>query len=148
MTSPSSSDRRPLSNAGGRLAPKDSERTEEKQLCVSCAAPNEPDADFCAKCGAPLSSYASTGPFEQVLAAGAGYRQAANRPRSLVVLLGVWVIFGTTTFGSLGLLGLGLQGGLPFVILGAGLLALSLIMIWKTTYNYLSHRRISEQEDT
>ena len=34
--------------------------TDEKQLCVSCMFPNEPAAHFCAKCGAPTSSYAST----------------------------------------------------------------------------------------
>src|SRR3954451_837470 len=73
--------------------PKPSPESEEKQLCLSCMAPNEPTAHFCAKCGAPLSSYASTGPFESLFSEGAVYRQAAERPRSFIVVLGIWLIF-------------------------------------------------------
>src|SRR3954464_10914584 len=57
------------------------EVAEEKQLCANCMFPNYPEAHFCAKCGAPLSSYASTGPFESLFAEGHVYRQATEQPR-------------------------------------------------------------------
>src|SRR3954464_15103851 len=70
------------------------EVAEEKQLCANCMFPNYPEAHFCAKCGAPLSSYASTGPFESLFAEGHIYRQATEQPRKLVVVFGIWLIFG------------------------------------------------------
>src|SRR6516162_1962936 len=73
----------------------------EKQLCVSCMAQNEPSAHFCAKCGAPLTSYASTGPFESIFAEGSAYRAAAERPQKLVVVLGIWLIFGPMALAGL-----------------------------------------------
>src|SRR5207249_693822 len=74
--------------------PLDSGEGEEKALCTSCMAPNEPSAHFCASCGSPMSPYAATGPFESVLAEGHVYRQAAERPRSIIVVLGIWLTFG------------------------------------------------------
>jgi hypothetical protein len=112
----------------------------ERQLCISCMAPNDPSAHFCEKCGAPLSSYASTGPFESVFAEGAVFRKAAERPRSLIVVLGVWLIFGFTALG--GVLLIPSHRGDDFVsaIVGGVLLAISVAMIWKTTRNYLRRK--------
>ena len=127
--------------------------SDAKQLCVSCMAPNEPDAHFCAKCGAPLSSYASTGPFESLFAEGAVYREAADRPRSLVVVLGIWLIFGLMVvagiaFTAFGLIGFGpsLLGGL-WSLVGVFLLAVGLKMIFKTTRNYLARKQIAKKND-
>lgn len=132
----------------------DSEKTsqtsaevEEKQLCVSCAFPNEPVAHFCAKCGAPLTSYASTGPFEQLLAEGAVYRQAAERPRSLVVVLGVWLIFGMMALFSLAVLMISRGSSFLGAVFGACLLVFSVVMIWKTTRNYLTRKQIKGESD-
>lgn len=61
--------------------------------------------DFCGSCGAPLTTFASTLPFERTLAEGYAYRQAVESPRKLIVVLGIWMIF------------------LPLAITGAGLLA-------------------------
>jgi hypothetical protein len=127
--------------------------SDEKQLCVSCMAPNEPDAHFCAKCGAPLSSYASTGPFESLFAEGAVYREAADRPRSLVVVIGIWLIFGMMIVGgvfftAMGLVGFGfsIAGGI-WSLIGVSFLAVSVTMIWKTTRNYLARKQIGERHD-
>ena len=111
-------------------------------------APNEPDAHFCAKCGAPLSSYASTGPFESLFAEGAVYRAAAERPRSLVVVFGIWLIFGLVAVGGVFLTAIGLTGLGPSIaggiwsLIGVSLFAVGLTMIWKTTRNYLARKQI------
>lgn len=60
-------------------------------ICLGCAQPNPEGVHFCSGCGAPLTSYATTAPFEGTLARGYAYRQAVTgRPR-LIVLAGVWL---------------------------------------------------------
>jgi hypothetical protein len=120
---------------------------DEKQLCVSCMFPNQPAAHFCAKCGAPLSSYASTGPFEHLFAEGHVYRQATERPHNLVVVLGVWLIFGVTALAGAALLFIGREDGIQYVVAGAFFLPISLVMIWKTTRSYLARPRQEERRD-
>jgi ribosomal protein L40E len=120
------------------------DETNEKQLCVSCVFPNEPTANFCVKCGAPLTSYASTGPFEHLFAEGHAYRQAAERPRSLIVVLGVWLIFGMTGIAGVVLVQIGLATGIMFLLIGGFLLMISLAMIWKTTRNYMTRAKTLE----
>ncbi len=120
--------------------PLESGEGEEKALCASCMAPNEPSTHFCAKCGAPMSPYAATGPFESLFAEGHVCRQAAEKPRSLIVVLGIWLLFGMTAVGGATMLFLRQETGIQSVVLGAFLLPVSLLMIWKTTRNYLAHR--------
>ena len=120
--------------------PLDPGEGEEKALCTSCMAPNEPSAHFCAKCGAPMSPYAATDPFESVFAEGHVYRQAAERPRSIIVVLGIWLTFGMIAVAGAMMLFLGREIGIEYLIAGAFLLPVSLLMIWKTTKNYLARR--------
>ena len=56
-------------------------------------APNEAESDFCCECGAPLSSFATLCPFECLFAEGFIYRQATERPRKFIVVLGLGLIF-------------------------------------------------------
>src|SRR3954468_17407853 len=88
------------------------EVAEEKQLCANCMFPNYPEAHFCTKCGAPLSSYASTGPFESIFAEGHVYRQAVEKPRSLTVVLGIWILFGLMALTGVMLLVTRREGGI------------------------------------
>lgn len=108
--------------------------------------PNEPEAHFCAKCGAPLTSYAATGPFESLFAEGHVYRQAAERPRSFIVVLGIWIIFGAFALTGVFLV-VGRDRGFGWVLVGVLLLALSLVMIAKTTRNYFTGRKSDEGRD-
>jgi len=121
---------------------------DETKLCVSCMAPNETEAHFCAECGAPMTSYASTGPFEHIFAEGHVYRQAAERPRRLVVVLGIWVIFGWTTLAAVWMLFSSREGDIPYFITGAFLLPVSLVMIWRTTRSYLTRARVDPERGT
>jgi hypothetical protein len=119
----------------------------EEELCVSCMFPNVPEAHFCAKCGAPLSSYASTGPFEHLFAEGHVYRQAAESPRRFIVVLGIWMIFGAFALTGVVLVAFGRDSGFGWVLVGALTLALSLVMIAKTTRNYFTGRKSDESRD-
>jgi hypothetical protein len=121
--------------------------SNEKQLCVSCLFPNEIDVHFCSKCGAPMTSYAATGPFEHVFAEGHVYRQAAERPRSLFVVLGVWFIFGMMAVASAVMLFFGAEAGFQYLIGGVFFLLISLAIIWKTTRNYFTKPRPDQRSD-
>ena len=135
-------------------AHQDLPEPHEEQLCTSCAAPNEPTADFCVRCGAPLSSFSMIAPFERLFAEGFIYRQAAGHPRSMITVLGVWFIFGMLALGGLLIMSMGFQstgGGLVAtivaIVFGAAILAVSLTMIWKTTRNYLTRNEIDHKTD-
>ena len=108
-----------------------------KHLCKSCAALNYPDADFCVKCGAPLSPYSTVGPFESIFAQGFVYRKAAENPRRFIVVLGIWLLF---LPGLLGVVIIGNSGAL-FDVAGGGLALLSLGIIARTTWNYLATKK-------
>jgi hypothetical protein len=110
-------------------------------------SPNEPAAHFCAKCGAPLSSYAATGPFESIFAEAHVYRSAAERPRNLVVVIGMWLIFGPVGLSGGVMVLMAGDIGAVYALAGALLLAISVALVWKTTRNYLARNQPSEKPD-
>lgn len=112
----------------------------EKQLCLSCTARNEPEAHFCAECGAPLTSYASTAPFERIFAEGSVYRKATDSPQSFIVVFGVWLICLPLAVGGLILL-FSPVGGLFLSLISVLLICFSVTFIWKSTRNYLTGKR-------
>ena len=115
---------------------------DEKELCRSCLASNEPEAPFCRQCGAPLSSYASTAPFVSLFAEGHVYRSAVERPHRPIIVLGTWLLFGCLGGTGLFTASLGLTTDGPLVaLLGLFLLAVSIAIIWRTTINYFKGRR-------
>ena len=113
---------------------------------MNCVFPNEPAAHFCANCGAPMTSYAATAPFESLFAEGHLYRQAAERPRSFVVVLGIWLLFGLMAAVGATFLSMARDSAMH-ALFGGALLALSLVMIWKTTRNYLNRPRVDEEPE-
>jgi hypothetical protein len=121
--------------------------SEEKLLCLSCMFPNDPSVHFCAKCGAPMTSYAATGPFESLFAEGHAFRQAAERPRRFVVVLGIWIIFGMMALAGIVMLFIGREVGLQYLVVGALVLPISLVMIWKTTRSYFAKPRGDGKRD-
>ena len=109
----------------------------EKELCRGCLAPNEPEAPFCKACGAPLSSYASTAPFESVFAEGHVYRSAVERPHKPIVLLGIWVLFGCLGLTGALFIYLGFASeGLYSALMGLFMVGVSCAIIFRTTRNY------------
>ncbi|CAN5699428.1 hypothetical protein BH11VER1_BH11VER1_38580 [soil metagenome] len=125
-----------------------SEPLEESELCLSCMAPNDTGVPFCAKCGAPMTSYASTGPLEHIFAEGYAYRQAAERPRSFIVVLGIWMIFVTLAMAGGMSMWMGYGTSLPHFAMGVFLTLVSVIIIARTTRNYFARPPIKEPSDS
>jgi hypothetical protein len=72
----------------------DEEVLEGADLCIGCLFPVRPGSELCVQCGAPHGSYSAVLPFLKILAEGYVYRQAVQRPRSWITVVGIWVIFG------------------------------------------------------
>ncbi len=119
----------------------------ETPLCLGCLTPNLPEAHFCAKCGAPLTSYAATGPLERQFAMGHAYRQAAEHPRRFVVVAFIWLIFGLNGLASLFLISMGSRENLLPLIVGGFMAAISVAMLWRTTRAYLTRPRPTPADD-
>lgn len=77
---------------------------EESQLCLCCLAPNPAQGHFCVRCGAPLSAYAATAPFESAYAEGFVIRKAVETPAKGVVFAGTLAF--ASMFAVLGLVAL------------------------------------------
>jgi len=119
----------------------------EEELCTQCMASNLPGSHFCRECGAPLSSFAATGPFERLFAEGHVYRKAVEQPQRFIVVLGVWLIFGFMVWiGAMIAITCWGAGSRLGVLAGIAIFGVSALMIVKTTKNYRS-RRVPESED-
>lgn len=116
------------------------ERSEpELALCPNCMAPNEPRADLCAKCGAPLTMFAMVDPLLSIRSVGWGYRQATSGRRgSRLIVVGMLLIFGVPLLGCLFLLFAGHDvevywGGMLFFV---GLNIVYILILFKVVRNY------------
>ena len=118
----------------------------ESVLCPHCAASNLPAADFCQRCGAPLSVLASTDPLRSTLSEGFLYRAAVHGQPRRIVVVGIWLLF--------------LQGiaTLPFalgrgetdphrLLMPAVWSLLSVVVPVLTTLNYVRKRRAATAPD-
>lgn len=120
------------------------DETEGKQLCKSCAALNVPEADFCVKCGAPLSAYATMGPFEAIFAQGFIYREAAERPRRFIAVLGIWLIFLPQAIS--GIIMMRTDQSVFWDLMGGGMIFISFGIIGRTTSNYFAAKQPPKTE--
>lgn len=111
---------------------------EERQLCVSCVAPNHPLAHFCSKCGAPLTPYAAIGPFERIFAEGFIFRRAVQKPQKFIVVLGVWICFVLPALA--GIIGLLNRSSIRVNIIGFMFFAPSAVILYLTTRNYFRQK--------
>jgi len=74
---------------------------DDVPLCPGCLAKNSPRAHFCYKCNAPLTSHAATDPLGHIFALGYAFGKATSRPRSRIVLVGLWLVCGPIFLGNL-----------------------------------------------
>ena len=51
------------------------------EICFSCLGRNPPNTHFCKHCGTPLTSFATTAPFEHLFAFGDFIRKATQPGR-------------------------------------------------------------------
>ena len=144
-------------------------------LCPSCLAPTEPLQHFCAECGSPLTSHAEIDPIGRIYSMGYTFGKAVDSPRRLIVLVGMWCIFGlpmllvTIISAALiaqqaeysfpdegGLLDWGetsgwsaswAMGGVLSVLLLLGFVLLYGAIVVKTTKNYFCGDQTTDRED-
>ena len=66
----------------------------EDIVCPHCIEPIGQFDHFCSHCDRPVTTHASTDPLGQVYASGHAYRNATSGRPKLIVVLGIWLIFG------------------------------------------------------
>jgi len=133
---------------------------EHKIICVSCGFGNYPTAHFCVECEAPLTAHAVVDPFDTIKTTGWAYRKSQDKPRSLVVVIGIWLIFGPMglicAIELLSLLSAFFRGEVhgaqerllllgAFALLGVGLY-ISTTIIRRTTRGYLQEQERRRRE--
>jgi hypothetical protein len=67
---------------------------DDNLVCPHCIAPIGRFDHFCPRCGGPVTAHASNDPLGQVFSVGRAYRKASETPR-LIVVIGIWLIFGS-----------------------------------------------------
>lgn len=128
-------------------------------VCPHCAGENHPNAVLCRHCQGPMISAASTDPLRSISARGDVFSRAASRPQSRVVLIGMWVLFGSLILWFLSCLRpwMAIPNGawtmkhvytlLAALGFTALLCALPVAILWRTTRNYLRYQRqVAEEE--
>ena len=114
--------------------------SKKNALCSVCLEANLPGKHFCQKCGAPLSSYATTAPLEQIYSLGWMYRRALSQPPRLIVVLGIWLILGPTfLWAALHIMWLG-HGFWLNTIIAVFWTGLSGVILCCVTKNYIVER--------
>ncbi len=114
-------------------------------VCPKCLHANSEAAAFCADCGAPIGMVATIDPIQHIHAEGFGYRSAVEGPPKLIIVIGMWLIFGPTVLV------------VPFIIRDAssfgdpgsiffGLIVLCYaIILYRTTKNYIVKSRVCRE---
>ncbi len=112
--------------------------------CPACLHGNDPAADFCAKCQAPLSNFAAVGPFECAFAQTWVYRRAAARADRFAVVLVMWLVFGQTfvfTAYFVFMHGVSSWEYWAYGAVAAVHWLISAVLLWKTTASYIRSRQ-------
>lgn len=76
-------------------------------ICPKCARPTPPGADYCPECSAPLTAHSVYDPFDTILTTGYMYREASQRPKAPIVVVGIVMLLGPMFLISTYLLVLG-----------------------------------------
>jgi len=114
---------------------------EDAALCPKCLLANSPAAAFCAECGAPIGMVAAIDPMQHIYAEGFAYRSAVDGPPRFIILLGMWLLFSPLALAAPLVLwnasSLGLSIAITFAFLGS----ISVIILYRTTRNYIVKSR-------
>ena len=68
-------------------------------VCPNCSDANEPGADFCLRCGAPVGRFTTLDPFKAIHAGGWVLRKSGSARIRPIVLIGMWALFGVPLVG-------------------------------------------------
>ncbi|HSI14502.1 MAG TPA: hypothetical protein VK961_20800 [Chthoniobacter sp.] len=117
---------------------------EEGVICPKCLLSNSTTAAFCVECGAPIGMIATIDPIQHIRAEGFAYRAAVDGPPSRIVLVGMWMLF--APFALVG----------PCIVVNhssANILELiawnvasacALVVVYRTTRNYIVKSRLAD----
>lgn len=116
-------------------------------ICPKCLLSNSATAAFCADCGAPIGMVATVDPIQHIYAEGFAYRSAVDGPPKLIILLGMWLIFGS--FACIGpcMILTRLPDQLPNLIFYNLLSLCSVIILCRTTRNYIIKSRAAKERN-
>jgi predicted RNA-binding Zn-ribbon protein involved in translation (DUF1610 family) len=67
---------------------------EDGPLCTQCLAPVDRNAQFCPKCGATIGRYMTLDPMGRIYYYGDSLSRAVSGKPRLLVVIGIWLIFG------------------------------------------------------
>ena len=129
---------------------------EDALTCPHCAEPIDRLDHFCPSCTNPVTAHASMDPLGQVYAVGRAYYHAVSGRTRLIIVLGMWLIFGPQIplllFGAYTVVSdlvapasrSQLGNALTFLLILA-LLALYAAILWQVTKHYQESRRAAER---
>ena len=118
-------------------------RSQDGVICPKCLLSNSTTAAFCADCGAPIGMVAAVDPIQQIQAEGFAYRSAVDGPPKLIILLGMWLLFGPMALLGPGVLIAGPGFRFAEVIAFNLLSVCSIIILYRTTRNYIVKSRLA-----
>jgi hypothetical protein len=115
-------------------------------ICPSCQALNYRLETFCGSCGAPIGATATLDPVSTIHAQGFLLCKVVEAPPRAIVLIGVWIMLlpalvvsaCMTIYLIVNFRGL---GNFIFFWLGAGLIVICSVILYRVTRNYFSRRR-------
>ena len=110
--------------------------------CPSCLTENNTSADFCSECGHPIGNFVNLDPVDQIQSQGHLFMEATNNPRSLIIIVGLWLYFGIAIIGVSLFLFFSNQD-LPFMLnlFLIGIAILGGLILHKATKNYLNRKK-------
>lgn len=121
----------------------DKKEHPERIVCPRCLFSNDPDVPFCKECGAPIGMVSTIDPIQRIHSEGFCYRSAVDGPPSLIVLIGIWLIFLPVVVG-VPILTFGDWNGAPGIfLLPMGIFGA--VIIFRTTKNYFQKSKSSRQ---
>lgn len=98
-----------------------------KILCPTCLQSNHEQADFCTKCGAPLSPYATIDPVKYISTFGWLMKRVQKSRLQKIVLVGVWMIFLAMVFSVILTMAGSVKVGFPVPLLWAQIVLVILL---------------------
>ena len=110
--------------------------------CMSCMAPNDALADFCEKCGAPLSTMSTLDPLKIIRSEGfVIHKSTVTKRPKFIIFFGVWVLFIPWLVMSLATAysaAFYLEGffGFVFFWVGFALAVFAVVVLYRVTKNY------------
>ncbi|MGV7224742.1 MAG: hypothetical protein ACQ9MH_24890 [Nitrospinales bacterium] len=115
--------------------------SNQTKSCPSCLTVNGTSVAFCSKCGLPIGDYVNLDPVGQIKSQGHLFREATNRPRSLIILIGLWIYFGLTIVGmSLVIFFSNTDFHFLTDLFFIGILVVSCLILIKATKNYFNKK--------